>query len=73
MPEDLVHWCGDDFMFQRSKYPAYYYFGEKMYTEMSTSSKNNPIINDIILKDCNTYESKYKLDKPIWYKEVFDV
>jgi hypothetical protein len=72
MPEDLVHWCGDDFMFQYSKYPVYYYYGEKMYTEMSTSSKDNPVINDIIQKDCNTYENKYKLNEPIWYKEVFD-
>jgi len=67
IPEDLKHWCGDTYNLYYSKYPCYNYFGEKFYTTSNDhgTSTNEEVI-DIIQKDCDVFEEKYKLEKPIW-------
>jgi len=57
IPNDLKHWCGDSYCLNYSKFPNYSYLGEKIYTEMSTSS--SPEILKIGEQDQKTYIEKY--------------
>jgi hypothetical protein len=67
IPKDLKHWCGDTYNLHYSKYPCYNYFGEKFYTtNKDHGTSTNKEVIDIIKNDCNTFEEKYKLEKPIW-------
>ena len=67
IPEDLKHWCGDTYNLYYSKYPCYDYFGEKFYTTNNDhGTSTNEEVMDIIKKDCNVFEEKYKLEKPVW-------
>ena len=43
IPSDLKHWCGDTYYLLNSKYPSYSYLGDKVQTEMSTSSSSDII------------------------------
>ena len=56
-PDDLKHWCGDTYYLNYSKFPNYSYLGEKIYTEMSTSS--SPEVLKIGEQDQRTYIEKY--------------
>ena len=57
IPSDLKHWCGDTYYLLNSKYPSYSYYGDKIYTEMSTSISSN--ILDIGKEDQKTLLRKY--------------
>jgi hypothetical protein len=64
IPEDLKHWCGDSYLLQYSKYPCYDYYGEKIHTEMSTSTYGH--ILEIGKQDQKIYDELYKNHKVQW-------
>jgi len=67
IPDDLKHWCGDNYYINYSKYPCYKYFGEKFQTSKENwSTSFTEELKEIIKNDSCIYESKYKLEKPIW-------
>jgi glycosyltransferase involved in cell wall biosynthesis len=62
IPEDLLVWCGDDYLFHQSKM-----LGKQNYvlmcpiqTKMSTTS-DDPVFNTIKEKDVELYNLKYKV------------
>jgi hypothetical protein len=58
IPDDLTHWCGDEYYLTYSKFQNYYYLGSKITTNMSESSDDDVL--KIVLKDQEIFKKKYQ-------------
>ncbi len=67
IPEDLLHFAGDEYLHQYSPKKCYSYLGYKIFGKMSTSKSFLSNFDDIVNKDNEIYSEKYKLDKPKWF------
>lgn len=66
IPEDLVHFAGDEYLHQFSPKTCYGYLGFKVFGKMSASSNYVSNFNEIINEDLRVYGEKYTLGKPKW-------
>ena len=66
IPQDLIHYAGDEYLHQYSPKPCYGYLGFKLFGKMSTSKNYVSNFDDIINSDLKVYGEKYDLDKPKW-------
>ena len=66
IPDDLVHFAGDEYLHQYSPQKCYSYLGYKIFGKMSTSKDYVSNFDEIVNNDNKIYKEKYKLDKPKW-------
>lgn len=66
IPEDLIHFAGDEYLHQYSPKPCYGYLGFKIFGKMSTSKDYVSNFDEIINNDLNIYKEKYMLNQPKW-------
>jgi GH15 family glucan-1,4-alpha-glucosidase len=66
IPEDLIHYAGDEYLHQYSPKPCYSYLGFKVFGKMSTSKDYVSNFDDLVNNDLKIYKEKYILDKPKW-------
>lgn len=67
IPDDLIHFGGDEYLHQYSPKPCYGYLGFKIFGKMSTSKNYVNNFNEIVDNDLNVYAKKYLLSEPKWY------